>query len=160
MTEGKIHIKVGNLEIGYEGSEEYIKNDLLSTVEKVKDMFGIEDIPQTPIQTNMQTPQQPPIGQLKGTVTNVAAKLGVKTGPDLVLASALHLTSVEGCDSFTRKQLLTDMKNASGYYQQTYSKNLSQYIGRLLKKDKLNEVAKDTYSLPIKVRIEMESRLA
>ena len=161
MTEGKIHIKVGNLEIGYEGSEEYIRNDLLSTVKKVKDMFGIDEIPQIPTETQMQVqPPQPTGKQIQGTVANISAKLGVKNGPELVMATAAYLTMVEQCGQFTRKQIIDNMKTASSYFKASYVSNLSQHLNNLVKKGMINEVAKDTYALPVSSITEMESKLA
>lgn len=159
MSEGKINIKIGNLEIGFEGSEDYIKNDLLTTIKKVKDMFGIEEIPQAPTPAQV-TKMQPTGKQIEGTVTNISAKLGVTNGPELVMATATYLTLVEGNDRFTRRQLIDNMKTASSYYKASYAGNLTQHINGLIKKDMLNEVAKDTYALPVSVITEMESKLA
>jgi len=162
MTNGKIHIKVGSLEVDYEGTEEYIKNDLLTTVEKVKEMFGIEELPRVPAQSSMIVPPTSVTsgGFPKGTVKTIAAKMKANTGPDLALAAAAQMTLVEGRDSFSRKQILETMKKAAGYYKDSFGSNLGQTLINLVKKQRLHEVSKDTYSLPQEVREELEVQLA
>lgn len=162
MPEGKIHIKVGSVEVSYEGSEDYIKSELLGTVEKVKNLFNIEELPPTVLQ---QPPVQPPkpadsSSKINYAIPTIAARLGVTNGSDLIMASAAYLTFVQGGKEFTRKQLIETMKDATGYYKDTYVSNLTVYINGLVKNKKLNVVAKDTYSLPINVQTEMKSQLA
>ena len=123
-------------------------------------MFGIKEIPQTPPKTTTLPPTPPFRDKPKGTVATIAAKLGVNNGPALIMATAIRLTLVENCGTFTRKQLLTDMKTASGYYKESYSANMTQYLNKLVKKQKLNEVSKNSYSIPVDVRKELESKLA
>jgi hypothetical protein len=52
------------------------------------------------------------------------------------------------------------MKSATSYYKQSYSKNLTQILKTLLTTQKINEPAKDTYSLHATVEKELRAKLA
>ena len=161
MVESKILIKVGMLEVNFEGSEEFIKNELLTMLGKVKDMFSIEQVSQIPPPTQIQPTYMPDTGAaLKSNVKAMALKLNAKTGPDLVIAAAAHLTFVEGCEEFSRKQILANMKKAKGIYKNSFGSNLGQALNILVKNGKLNSTGTDSYTLPQEVREELKIQLA
>jgi hypothetical protein len=160
----KIKIKLGPVEVEYEGSEEFLKKelpDLLSAISQLYKESGISTLP---------TPafgEQHPIGQLGGssstvvgTTGTIAAKMSVSSGPELAIAAAARLMLGLGQGSFTRDQLLTEMKNASSYYKKSYGSNLSNILGRLVKSGKLVETAKDTYALSASTKSDLETRIA
>jgi hypothetical protein len=162
---GKIRIKMGLIEVEYEGSEEFIKTELLGMVEAVCDLhkatvllagshdttsasqLGIESLP----------PKAPP---LKLSSSSIAAKLECKTGSDLVLAASAYLTLVEQSESFERAQLLNTMKIATGYYKSSYSNNLSGYLQRLVAEGRLLQEATGRYALSSSAKRELEQQLA
>lgn len=161
MTDSKIHIKIGALEISFEGSEGFIKDNLLTMVKDIKDLFNIKETSfNPPPATSAQQLATEGEKQFCGTVTTIAAKLGVKNGPELIMASAAYLVIGEGCGDFTRKQIIDTMKTASGYYKESYLSNLTTSLNGLIKKGRINEVAKDTYSLPRSEKTELGKRLA
>lgn len=156
--DAKIRLKIGNLEVEYEGSDTFIRSDLLNLVSKAIDLLREqgEDVPKVE-----GAPSRPGDGkQLSATTRTIASKLGVKSGPDLVIAAAAKLTLGVGLDSFTRQQLLDEMKSATAYYKKSYSNNLSSYLQRLVKANDLFEAAKDTYALSAGKRAEIEKTLA
>jgi hypothetical protein len=98
-------------------------------------------------------------GKLQLSTTSIATKLSCTSGPELVIAAATHLTLCKKNEVFSRKQLLDDMKTASGFYRSTYRDNLTKYLKTLLK-DKLNERSTGQYALSASARKELESNLA
>jgi len=162
---GKIRIKMGSVEIEYEGSEEFIKGELLAMVGAICDLCkatvsfaGSQDAtsgPQSAIEP--LSPEAPP---LRLSPASVAAKLDCKTGSDLVLAASAYLTFVEHSDSFERAQLLDSMKSATGYYKSSYSNNLSKYLHGLVADGALLQEASGRYALSSLTRRELEQQLA
>ena len=157
--ESKIRIKLGPIEVDYEGSEAFLKQELPSLIKTVTELSlswsRVED-------ENDQGEGDKRKGgkTLQLSTNSIAAKLPCSSGPDLILAAATHLTLVKGQDVFTRKQLLDEMKTASGYYKATYRDNLSSYLKTLLKADSLTESSPGRFSLGAKTRGDMRGRLA
>lgn len=77
----------------------------------------------------------------------MASKLGVKSGSDLVIASAAHLQLVSGQASFIRKEVLDTMKSATTYYNANMSSNLTKMIDSLITGKRLNQLNQSDYSL-------------
>lgn len=155
--ESKIRIKLGPIEIEYEGSETFLKRelpDLIKTVTELSKSAGV-----TPdITDDSSDKNKLRTGKIQLSTQSIAAKLSCSSGPDLVLAAAAHLTLVKNFDVFSRKQLLAEMGTASGYFKTTYCNNLSAYLKTLLK-DKLNEPSTGKYSLSENTRKELEAKL-
>lgn len=161
----KINLKLGSLEIDFEGTEEYIRNDLPSLLGLMCEYFTLErnsansetsfeeaeELLATPDPTNQR---------VQMTTNAIAARLDVKTGSDLVLAACAHLCLVKGAETFERKNILAEMQTASNYYSQTHSKNLSSSLLSLAKANKLIERSKDNYALTAKTKSELEVALA
>lgn len=152
---------MGSIEIDYEGSEDFLKQELPAILTAVSNLYkesGITE--QAPSAANGASSVTPsgaaPIGM---SVTTISAKLGVKSGADLALAAAARLTR-GGSAAFSRQQLLEEMKGATGFYKTTIRSNLSNYLLTLVKEGKLQETAKDTYSLSMAARTEIEAKLA
>lgn len=166
--ESKIKIKMGPIEIEYEGSEAFLKEELPALLSAVSDLYKESGVTEAVV--NAESDPVPAVsvasttekttGSLQATTGTIAARLGVKSGPELALAAAARLTLSLGIESFSRAQLLEEMKSASAYFKQTYNKNLSGTLTRLLKDGKLFETAKNTYSLSASQRSSMEARLA
>src|SRR5690348_16260150 len=93
----KIKIKVGPVEVEYEGSEEFLKNELaelLSSISKLYRESGASSQPPTP-------PAGNGIGSI-GTTGAIAVKLQASSGSDLALAAAARLYLGHQKASFTR----------------------------------------------------------
>ena len=147
-TTSKIKIKLGAIEVEYEGSETFLKEELPALLTAVADLYQ-KSQPDAPSTTAVDaTGDNAPInGTMNpngaangngaslniGTTTSIAARLKVQSGPDLALAAAARLTFGDGRSVFTRKQLISEMKSAPNYYRESYLKNLSSTIHRLLK---------------------------
>lgn len=157
----KIRIKLGAIEIEYEGSEEFLKDELPELLKAVSDLYKA-----TGAATEEGAPQvDGAMGAsgsnvIQGTTATLAAKLGGGSGPDLLMCAAARLHFVLGKDKFHRKELLDEMKSASNYYNANYAKNLTSLLGNQVKAGKLMEPSKDNYSLSADSLKNIEAKLA
>jgi hypothetical protein len=94
------------------------------------------------------------------TCNNIATKLGVKTCTDLAVAAAASLVLVKGSKSFSRSDLLAEMKAATSHYKKNHSSNLGKSIQSLLKGNRFNEPKANHYALTLNERSRLESALA
>ena len=155
----KIRIKVGATEIEFEGSEEYMKEELPRLLELLSEIAPVEaDSPEEPSEV-LKPSGDLSKQKLQLTTNTIASKLGASSGADLVLAACAHLCLVKGADTYTRAQILGEMKLATNFYKQTYSNNLSPSLKTLVKGGKLLETAQDTYALDAKEKVSLEGKL-
>ena len=156
----KIRIKLGAIEVEYEGSEAFLKEELPQLLAAVAELHSkskfVADTTTPPEENRVQTPDSP----IEATTGTIAAKFAVKQGPDLILAAAARLTFALGKPTFSRQQLTDEMKSATAYYKQSYMNNLSKYLNRLMKDGKLLEPATGTYSLSATTQTDLRTRLA
>ena len=146
----KIKIRIGAIELEYEGSEEFLKQelpDLLEAVVKLHDKSGV-------VTQNSQPAGQGSGGNsnqnnkpLEMTTAAIATKIGGKSGPELAFAACARLGFIEARDRFSRKEILNEMKNASSFYKKSYNSNLTSILNGLMSADKITEPAKEMYSL-------------
>ena len=164
----KIKIKIGQIEIEYEGSEEFLKEELPSLLGAVTELYKETGVQFEPVQAPPST-VNPNAGNGVakaassgdfGTTNSISAKLGAKTGTELAMAAAARLVLGMGQEQFTRKQLLQEMQNGTQYYKSSYGSNLSKTIKTLVGDHKFIERAKDTYALKADVVASLEERLA
>lgn len=156
--ESKIKIKLGPIEVEYEGSEAFLKQELPDLIKTVTELYKSTNIKMD----NSDVEDEENIGQsvkLQLSTNSICAKLSCSSGPDLILAAAAHLTFVKQQEVFSRKQLLDEMKTASSYFKTSYRDNLSVNLKTLLKV-KLNEPSTGHFALTASARKELESRLA
>lgn len=148
----------------YEGSETFLKEELPQLLAAVSDLYSksngaldsaaAEFVP-------LGTANQASATQKKieATTGSLAAKLNVKSGPDLVLAAAARVTFVLGSATFSRQKLIDEMKTASAYYKATYLSNLTQSLNNLVKEGKLNEPSQGNYALTAPSLKDLEQRI-
>lgn len=155
--ETKIRIKMGQMEVEYEGPEAFLKNELMSLLGKVSDLYKVSDILPEGEGDSPGVEGGPAIGL---STRSLAGKLECKTGRDLVVAAAAHLTLSRGAETFTRQQLLTEIQTAKACYKPSYSNNMTKYLDGLVDDGDLNEPSTGTYSLTARARKNLEARLA
>lgn len=140
----KLVLKCGDIEIDYEGPEDFLKEELPKFIQVVATLRGAKLA--TPL-TQGAVPAAPVALSGDRSVSTVAQKLGVATGPDLIIAAALSFVS-GGASTFTKKQLRERIRDAKSYYKSSYSSNFDNYINRLVKNGRLNHTSGDNYALP------------
>jgi hypothetical protein len=164
MTKGgdvtsKIRIKVGTTEIEFEGSEEYMREELPGLVELLNDIAPTEE-PESEEVSEILPEGDPSKQTLKMTTNTIATKLSAKTGSELALAACAHLCLVKGNDTYKRANILAEMKLATNFYKKTYSGNLSKSLKKLVADGKLLETAQDTYALDAKEKSDLQEKLS
>lgn len=152
----KIRLKVGDVEAEYEGDPAFMRDGLIKLMEEAVERFG-GHAKATPIHNR---PTHTSDGVHPHSTNTVASILGSKTGGDLAMAAAAHLTLAKDQARFTRKQILEEMQGAATFYKSTYSNNLSATLNGLVKSKKLNLVARDTYAIGGAERQRIEASLA
>ncbi|MFO0972125.1 MAG: hypothetical protein U1A27_01625 [Phycisphaerae bacterium] len=156
----KIRIKLGAIEVEYEGEHDFLERDLLALVKDLMEIAPLAPPSRDHKAGNNQTGQGGHGGGGTGTVSTFAAKLKVASGPDLILAALLHSAKVDGKASLKRKDLLTAMQSAKSHYKASYSNNLSSSLKNLVKSNDINDVAADEYALSTAKMTELETQVA
>jgi hypothetical protein len=159
----KIRIKLGTLEIDYEGSPEFLNGPLISMSEKLMSLYT----------TNRDAIKLPREGKKEETnpsndndqtsdhsTSTFAALINAQSGPELAKAAAANLTFTQKKDTFNRKELSYEMKAAPAYYKKTYLSNLTDTLNRLIKDDMFRQIGEQTYALSNKAKLEFEQKFA
>lgn len=161
MSTSKIRIKLGAIEVEYEGNEEFLKKelpDLIAAVSKLhSDSGGRFDEADSPAPKTKSKTQS---GSFEGTTATIAAKLGSESGGELIVAAAAQLTLVEGMDDFSTKDLRAACRKGKNLWKKSYANNFAIYLANLVKAGALNEVREDVYALDAKKKKEVETALA
>lgn len=155
----KLRIKVGTLEIDYEGSEEFNKADLLALLEALHKIRAESGSDLADVEQGDSDKVVKQTGDTLSTST-VAQRLGADSGPLLALAAMAKLIISAGAESATRKQILAEMKLAKSFYKSSYGSNLGNTLKRLVQDGALHEVGTNNYSLNEKKRDELRKKLA
>lgn len=159
----RIRIKMGQIEVEYEGSHAFLKEDLLALLSAVVDLkqkAGGADLESEHGGVDELKKKDKAAATVTGTVGALAAKLNVSSGPDLIIAAAAKLTFVDGAETFSRPQLLTSIKTASNYYKKTYNNNLSAYLKTLQADQRLTEPSTNNFALTAAEKKKLEGLLA
>lgn len=173
MGEGnsKIRFKVGPMEVEFEGSEAFMEEALPGLISNVLEQYEShkESLPEgreltrdsyAVPQPHVQTAQSNGASGSDMSTSTIASITKVNSGSDLIMAAAACLTMTHGAERMTRAEILKEMQTATSYYKQTYSNNLSAYLDRLVKDDRLRLVAKDTYGMSATEKQSMGAKLA
>lgn len=155
----KIRIKVGSAEIEFEGSEDYMRQDLPALLERLYELSPSPDTDEEEEGEVLPPSDDPSKKKLELTTNTIANKLGATTGPDLALAACAHLCLVKGRDSFSRANILGEMKLANNFYKKSYGGNLSKILRSLVSDSKILETAQDTYALNATEKANLEKQL-
>jgi hypothetical protein len=165
MSEGnsKLRIKLGAGELEFEGSEQFLKDEIIPMVKEVV-LAGVGGDLQTPptIDAKGTLIQLPPkaMADVSLSTSTVAAKLKATAASDLVMAAVAHLVLGQEKHRITRDEILTEMKSATFFYKSSMTNNMTNTLKQLVKAGRLNEAAADTYSLPHKEKVALEEKLA
>jgi hypothetical protein len=161
--EGAITIKFGSFEVSCTGSESFIEKSFPVALQHVKEVYLELGLPAEsnpePVEINESTPV---VGSGANpsslTVSTICAKLKVNSGPELVMAACFSLHR-QGRTSASRKEIITEMRNAASYFKATYISNLSGSLKNLVVANKLLEQAKDVFAIDAATIGAMESQL-
>jgi hypothetical protein len=162
----KLRIKMGAVEVECEGSEQFLTKelpDILAAVSKLHSESGAVDEKRVSGRGGGE-PSADDIdvanGKVIGTTATIAGKLGCDSGPKLIMAAAAHLTFVAKKAEFPRKDLLEEVKGATGYYNENIRKNLTNYLRQHVKDGHLLELRAGSYTLSAGKKAEIGKKLA
>lgn len=150
MSDSKIQVKVGIVEFSGEGNQDWLAKQLDKILDKIPELLKIEvgdSTNKNSQNNNSGSGRSSGGGTISGlSVLNIAGKLSNKSGSDLVIIAAAFLHFVEGKTSFTRDDISSAMKKATGVYKDNYLSNLTKYLTQLEKNSTLLKSG-TTYSL-------------
>jgi hypothetical protein len=82
------------------------------------------------------------------TTSTIMARLGTKAdGKNLALAALAKLGLSDEKETFSREEILLEMKSATAYYRENYRKTLTSYLARLSTDRVINECSPNVYAL-------------
>lgn len=163
----KIRIKVGNIEVDYEGDPSFLKDGLNELIQSVSDIHN--SLPQTPspsVDAPTSVEPAPPAANpsastgLGLSTRSIAARMNAENGPELAICAMAHLELVKGLESYERKSILDEMKSATGYYNNNMSRNNAANIASLLKNKRVTEVGSGKFCLSATERKKVEAAIA
>lgn len=156
----KLRIRIGEVEIDYEGTEDFLKQELPALLKTAMELHKAAGSASGGKGGNGTDGGKGKVTVPTLTTGTIAARLEAKSGPTLLMAAAAHLTLVARKATFSRQELLTEMQSATSYYKKSYSNNLSKYLRGAVTEGKLQESAKNAYALSADTKNELESQLA
>lgn len=143
----KLTIRVGESAIEYEGPEDFLKSELAALVAATRGLQAV-----TPKGTQagsgkeLEGDASAPTGA-EASVSTLAQKLAIDSGPDLLEAAALAL-ALAGSPSFTKKVLRLKAREAKTFWKKSYANNFENNLKSLVAQGRINHVAGDDFALP------------
>ncbi|MCK4713327.1 MAG: hypothetical protein KAT26_10650 [Marinosulfonomonas sp.] len=162
-NEAKIRIKVGSMELDYEGDPSFLNSGLEELLEKMANL--VSRVPSKPDQPatlrNNNSDEKNISGSFDYSTNAIAIKYSSKSAADLVLCALIQLQLVQKKSSCSRAEIVTEMKTAKEFYKSSMNgSNLDKAFKSNLKKHKLHESGKGHYSLSSNERQDAEATLA
>jgi hypothetical protein len=160
-TDASIRIKLGQIEVEYQGDASFLKKDLLETVKELLELQA-----QHPIAAAFIDAKAPKRGDDIRAVTfdhstdTIANLIRATSGPDLVMAAAAHLYFVKRKQQFTRKEIIAEMRTATGHFNRSYINNMSTYLNSLKSQNRLRLTGQNSFALSNKEKQALEAKLA
>jgi len=167
-----IKLKLGSLELESEGPEEFLKAEVPNFLKLALETYKEVPAHTTALQHSPNAHAHPinshahsingnggAIPGFQSTTENIAVKLDVKSAPDLIVAAAARLAFVQGKDTFTRDELLGEMKTATAYYSEGHRKNMTNSLRSLVKDDIFNEITTGNYALSAPAKTEIQAKI-
>ena len=164
MSDSKIQIKIGIVEFSGEGNQDWLARQLDKILEKVPELLKIGgvNLPKGLNEEGTANGNSNTMGEdrfSKLSVLNIAGKLNAKSGSELSIAAAAFIHFVLGKNSFSRDDITSNMKNATGMFKQSFIKNLSGSLSRLEKAGYLLKTG-NNYSLSTSKVTELNALLS
>lgn len=157
----KIRIKVGSMEVEYEGDPSFLKDGLESLLAKMAELSTkVPSEPEAlPDVASNTAPPSTTIGYDFSTST-IAAQLDAKSATELAVCALAKLQLVDKKESAKRTDILSEMKSAKAYYNNNMGSNLTKSLKTLTTNKHINHGASDTYSLSASEKQSIEGKIA
>jgi hypothetical protein len=166
METAKVRVKFGNLEVEYEGDQNFVSDGLLTLISDVVDLS--KQIPSgtdalgkllTP-PSNLAPTNGTPQGNGTLTIGTIAAHLSPSGPQELAMCALAKLQIVDGKLTVDGGEIKEEMRSAASYYNSSMSRNFARDLNRMVKGKKINEVSKGVYALTAASRQELEPKIA
>jgi hypothetical protein len=158
----KLRVKLGRIELEFEGSEDFIKQELMTVLAQVKTLGAAMDSLQDDEDdgngdgdTKSKAKADPTL-----TTSTIAATLQVSSGPELVIAALARLCIVSGAAKASRKEIIVEMKTATAYFNDNYVGNLTSSLKGLITSKRINDLGSGNYTLSATERTALEPKIA
>ena len=159
----KLHLIIGEIEIKYEGSESFSKDDISNIMNTMSNLFkehGSSQAAASLFDTKEGIDETHASLVKNLSMETIASRMNVNNGPDLAMAASVYLTINKKEEAFSRTDILNTMKESKSYYTANMSSNLSKSLKGLVKNKRLNQTAQNTYALTASEKKTMEGLLA
>ena len=161
----KIKLKVGSIELEYEGDPSFLKEGLESLLVTMTDLAKVAPPEDVPDEVGLPPASSPPNSNGGGNGLNlstntIAARTNSKSGPEILLCALAQLELVQGKEESSRSEILDEMKRAKSYFNENMRKNMSNHLESVIKSRKVNQHGTDKYSLSAAERKSFEDKLA
>lgn len=148
--QAKLRIKVGGIELEYEGRTDFLDKELMPTIRTV--LKKIESQVAKAVATKEFSEEGAEVSSVSLdddllSTNTIATAMNAKSGQDLVLAAMGHLMIVGGGKVVKRHELIADMKTAYRFFKQSSLNNLTFSLNRLSDRNLVRLVDKETYAL-------------
>ncbi len=131
MADSKISLKIGLMEFSGEGDQIWLTQQLDKIIEKVPDFLQTKPETKTNIHNKITETGNSDLGSLS--ILNIVGKIGAKTPAELIIAGSAYIHFILGKAAFSRDEINSNIKNATGTYKQTISGNLTKLLASLEK---------------------------
>jgi hypothetical protein len=157
----RLRIKCGEVELDYEGDLVFQKADLLEWIEKLSNLSATVERSSTDkgVHPVDRGGAKASLSKVES-VSDIARKLSVTTGPDLVLAASAALHFLHGKAEFTSREITASMREAKHFFKPSYVNNQSIALERLVKKGAMRLLGGDRYALSHETIEELKNSLA
>lgn len=155
----KVRVKLGQLEVECEGTEDFLKDELPKLLETFSKLAPPVVSPH-PLERSDVSTNNGDVALVNSTMPYFATKLDCTKGPELLLAAATWLTLVGKKVTYQRKELLDAMKEAKGTFKPAMVSNFTATVKALQASGALNEPAKGEYALTDAKLRELKAKLA
>ncbi len=152
MNISKIRIRVGDVEVDFEGPQSFVEDGLIQLVMEVT---STKPSSKPNWQSDADSGSNEKVldivpGEIDGyagiTMNALCKKLDVKNETDLVVASAVMISIIGDAETFTIKDINTFAKKATSYVGKYFVSNSSKKITTLTKNDRFREPKDGVYT--------------
>src|SRR5262245_12773421 len=144
----KIKIKYGEIEVEYEGAEEFLKNDLPELLKTLADLHQPAKAVGSQSSNHVNSKPSGASGEeITLSTGSIAARNSYKSAPELDIADCAQKALVQKKGTYTREEILEQMQTANGFYKTSSRNNLTQSLNSLIKGGEILENSDKTYSL-------------
>lgn len=171
----KIRIKIGTMEVDYEGDSSFLDGGIEKLLETMAGMahnnFVENQVAAPPApalqvdasnnEANNWNLEQPPlVGSPSFSTSMLASHADAETSADLILCAMAFLELNAKQNPNSSKEIFAEMKNVSTVYNSMMSTNNTKNLRSLAKSKKINEVSSGKFSLGKEERQKFEAIIA